>query len=214
MAILKENQDMLSSQIQKTFNFVNLTYMETDTTRLLLKSLLKDIMQVNSTVHHLSKELESLFHDRNFFVIMFQLRSHLVTLCNGINSIKIGILSILDQFSLISSQKLKLTLLNALDLKALLTKLETQLVLHPRLALPQWNGEYIWCMYKFMKFQSFMMSDTLYILLHFQRLINHCSLISIEYISLVHLILKKSFRYSVQEEYLAIRSDAQYISFH
>ena len=31
MAILEENQDILSSQIQKTFNFVNLTYAETDT---------------------------------------------------------------------------------------------------------------------------------------------------------------------------------------
>ena len=34
MAILKENQDILNSQIQKTFNFVNLTYVETDTNRL------------------------------------------------------------------------------------------------------------------------------------------------------------------------------------
>ena len=31
MAILKEIQDILSIQIQKTFNFVNLTYMEAET---------------------------------------------------------------------------------------------------------------------------------------------------------------------------------------
>ena len=31
MAILEENQDVLSSQIQKLFNFVNLTYAETNT---------------------------------------------------------------------------------------------------------------------------------------------------------------------------------------
>ena len=31
MAILEENQDNLSSQMQKTFNFVNLTYVETNT---------------------------------------------------------------------------------------------------------------------------------------------------------------------------------------
>ena len=31
MEILEENQDILSSQIQKIFNFVNLTYAETDT---------------------------------------------------------------------------------------------------------------------------------------------------------------------------------------
>ena len=135
MATLKENQDILSSQIQKTFNFVNLTYAETDTKRL-LKSLQKDIIQINSTAHCLSKELKLLFNDRNFFVIMFQLRSYLATLCNGINSVKIDILSIVDQVSVISSKKFKLTLLNHLDLKSLLTKLETHLVLHPRLALP------------------------------------------------------------------------------
>ena len=32
-------------------------------------------------------------------------------------------------------------------------------------------------------------------------------------IPLVHPILKKSFEYSIQEEYLAMRSDSQYISF-
>ena len=84
---------------------------------------------------------------------MFQLRSHLATLCNGINLVKIDILSIMDQVSIISSQKLKLELLNHLDLKSLLTKLETLLVSHSRLALPQWNVENIWYMYKFMKLQ-------------------------------------------------------------
>ena len=44
MEILKGNQDILSSQIQKTFNFVNLTYTETDKNRLLLKSLQKVIV--------------------------------------------------------------------------------------------------------------------------------------------------------------------------
>ena len=63
---------------------------------------------------------------------MFQLRSHLVTLHNGINSVKIDILSILNQCLVISSQTLKPVLLNPLDLKSLLTKLETQLVSHPR----------------------------------------------------------------------------------
>ena len=42
--------------MQKTFNFINLTYAETDTNRLLLKSLQKDILQINSTVHCLSKD--------------------------------------------------------------------------------------------------------------------------------------------------------------
>ena len=37
MAILKQNQDILKSQTQKTFIFINLTYVETDTSRLLLK---------------------------------------------------------------------------------------------------------------------------------------------------------------------------------
>ena len=98
MAILKENQNALCSQIQDTFNFVNLTYLETDTNSLLLRSLQKDILQINSSVHNLSKELKALFHDRNLFIIMFQLRSHLATLCNGKNSVKIDILLMLNRF--------------------------------------------------------------------------------------------------------------------
>ena len=77
MAILKENQDILSSWIQKTFNSINLTFVEADTNRLLPTLLQKDILQMNSTVHCLSKELKLCFHDENFFVIIFQLRSHL-----------------------------------------------------------------------------------------------------------------------------------------
>ena len=53
MAILEENQDILSSQIKKTFNLINLTYAKTDTNILLLWSLQKDILQIGSTVHHL-----------------------------------------------------------------------------------------------------------------------------------------------------------------
>ena len=72
---------------------------------------------------------------------MFQLRSHLATHHNGINSVKIDILSILNQVLVISSQKLKPALLSPLDLKSSLTKLETQLVSHPRLALHQLDSE-------------------------------------------------------------------------
>ena len=39
MEIVKGNHDILSSQIQKTFNSINLTYTETNTNRLLLKLL-------------------------------------------------------------------------------------------------------------------------------------------------------------------------------
>ena len=69
----------------------------------------------------------------------------------GIHSVKIDILSILNQVLVISSQKLIPALLNPLDLISLLIKLETQLVSHPRLALSQCNGENIKYMYKFMK---------------------------------------------------------------
>ena len=43
---------------------------------------------------------------------MVQLRSHLATLQNGINSVRIEVLSLLDQVLVISSQNLKPTLLN------------------------------------------------------------------------------------------------------
>ena len=66
-------------------------------------------------------------------------RSNLATLYHGIHSVRIDISSILNQISVISSQKLKPALLNPSNLKLLLTKLENQLVSHPRLALP--NGK-------------------------------------------------------------------------
>ena len=69
MEILKGNQDTLSNQIKQTFNFVNLTYTESNTNILLLNSLQKDIVQINTTVHHLSKEHTALILDRNFFII-------------------------------------------------------------------------------------------------------------------------------------------------
>ena len=62
--------------------------------------------------------------------------------------------------------KITSTLLNPLDLISLLNKLEVQLVSHSRLVLPGWNGKNFWYMYKFMKLGSFMMSNTLYIVLH------------------------------------------------
>ena len=159
--MLKGNQDILSNQIRQIFNFINLTFAETNTNRLFLHSLQRDIIQDNIIVHHLSKEFKALIIDRNIFIITFQLRSHIATLCNGINSLKIYILSITSQILVIHSQKLTPAPLNPLDLMSLLTKLETKLVSHPRLTLPTWHNENIWYMYKFMKLQSFMLSDTL-----------------------------------------------------
>ena len=111
----------------------------------------KDIVQVNITAHHLSKELKALIYNRNFFIFMFQLRCHLATLHNRIHSLKIDILPILNQISVINSQKLTPALSNSLDLTSLLIKLGTTLVSHPRLALPAWYSDNIWYMYKFMK---------------------------------------------------------------
>ena len=70
-----------------------------NTNWLLLRSLQKDILQVNNTVDYLSKELKVLFHDRNIFIMMSQLRSQLATLQSGIDSVRIDILSVLDQVS-------------------------------------------------------------------------------------------------------------------
>ena len=144
---------------------------------------------------------------------MFQLRSHLATLHNGIHSVKIDILSILNQVLVIRSQKLTPALLNPLDLISLLIKLETQMVSHPRLVLPQWNSEKNWYMYKFMKSQSCI--DTLYVILLIPIVDKSLQfhLFRIHNIPLVHPVHKKSFRYSIQGEYLTIRSDAQYTSF-
>ena len=162
---------------------------------LLLNSLQKDIVQVNTNVHHLSKELKALTSDRNFYIIMFQLRSHLATLHNGINSLRIDILPIIYQISAIHLQKLTPALLNPLALISLFIKLETKLISHPRLTLPAWHSGNIWCMYKFIKLQSFMMSDTLYAVLHipfFDRSLQF-QLFRIYNVPLVHPTLQSHF---------------------
>ena len=66
-----------------------------------------------------------------------------------------------------------------------------------------------------MKLQSFMLSDTLYVVLHIPLVdkLLQFNLYQIHNSPSVHVILKKSFKYCIQEEYLAIRSDPQYISF-
>ena len=112
-------------------------------------------------------------------------------------------MSNLKQVSVISSQRLTSTLLNPLELIPLLVKLDTQLVSHPRLALPNWNGENMWYMHKLMKLQSFMMLNiALHITLVDKSLQFH--LFRIHNIPWLYPIIKKSFRYSIQEEYLAI----------
>ena len=85
---------------------------------------------------------------------------------------------------------------------SLLTKLETKLVSHPRLTLPTWHAENIWYLYKFIKLQSFMLSDTLYAVLHIplvDKSLQFC-LFRIHNIPLVHPTLHKSFQYTIQEE--------------
>ena len=58
-----------------------------------------------------------------------------------------------------------------------------------------------------------MLSDILYVVLHILLVDKSLQFIlyRIHNIPIVHLVLKKLFKYSIQEEYLAIRSDSQYI---
>ena len=60
-----------------------------------------------------------------------------------------------------------------------------------------------------------MVSDTLYVVLHIPLVdkLLQFHLYMIHNIPLVHPALKKSFKYSIKEEYLTIRSDSKYISF-
>ena len=121
MAILEENQDVLSDEMQKTFNFVNLTYAETNTNQLLLKSLQKDTLQVKQHSSLPIKGTESTFPQ---WIFLYQFVT--ITKCFS-NTLKWNKFSqsrypiILNKFSVISSQTLTLTLLNPPDLKLLLT---------------------------------------------------------------------------------------------
>ena len=158
--------------------------METETNRLLLKSLQKDSVQIKSTVHCLSKELKALIHNRNIFHYYVPVEKPL---------------SDTPPWNTLSQNRHFVNPKASFSHKipkahshSLLIKLETQLVSHPRLALPQWNSENICYKYQFMKLQSFMMLKTLYIVLHIptgdKSLQFH--LCSIHNIPFVHPILK------------------------
>ena len=83
---------------------------------------------------------------------------------------------------------------------------------HPQLALPEWNDKNIWYMSKFMKLQPFIMTNTLYVVLHIPLVDKSPQfyLFRIHNMPLVHPIIKKSFKYIIQEEYLTTRLDEQY----
>ena len=120
----------------------------------------------------------------------------------------------LNQVLVISSQKLTPTLLNPLNLTSPLIKLEAQLVSHPRLALPQWNSENICYMYKYIKLQSFMMSNTFNVVLHIPLVDKSLqfNLFRMHIIPLVHPILKNHLGIQFREN--ASPSDWMSNTFH
>ena len=122
-----------------------------NTNRLFFSSLQKDIVQINTTVHCLSKEPKALFLHRNFFHHHVSIE---VPPSNYLDWIKFPQNKYpINNKSNFNHKLSKLTpaLLSILDLTSLFTKLESKLVSHPRLALPACHGENIWYMYRFMK---------------------------------------------------------------
>ena len=97
--------------------------------------------------------------------------------------------------------KLKPTLLNLLDLKSLLIRPETQIVSCPRLGLSEWNGE------NFLVYVQIHETLIIYDLRHPVFVVDipqadkslQINLYRMHNIPLVHPILKKSFRCSIQE---------------
>ena len=100
-------------------------------------------------------------YDKNFILMMLQLRGKISLLHNRLTQIQFNIQNVYSCIENLFTSTINPTLISSSDLQYLLYGIKDQLQLHPRLYLPANIELDIWNYYKFLKIQAFILMVTL-----------------------------------------------------
>ena len=130
------------------------------------------------------------------------------------DNLRIDLMKIHEYMLSLATHKVTPTLIPPADLRSILTDVETKLRANPKLALPVTEKADIWSYYQFLKINAFVHCDMLIVVLILPLIDRDLEfdLFKAHSLPLLHPKLKKVFSYEIDNPYIAIQSDGNYLT--
>ena len=130
------------------------------------------------------------------------------------DNLRIDWMKIHEYMLSLATHKITPTLIPPADLKIILTDVETTLRANPKLALPVTEKADIWSYYQFLKINAFVHRDMFIVVLILPLIERDLEfdLFKAHSLPLLDPKLKKVFSYEIDNPYIAIRSDGNYLT--
>ena len=214
--ILMENQHIQNSQIKELFEVSNLNRVEIGQNRRLLKSLVKELIQINHTTEFLQYTDTLLFATVQFLGSIIQTRHKLAMIRDTVNSLSQNIHHLNTYFRALGSNKLSPEMVPLNDLFELLTDVRQDLVGHPKLQLPDLlDVNHLYKYYRYMRIEAVLVSDMLLCVLQIPLVdrTKRFQVYKIHNLPLPIPQLKKQLHYVLHHEHLALTTDRLYVTY-
>ena len=130
------------------------------------------------------------------------------------DNLRIHLMKIHEYMLSLATHKVTPILIPPADLRSILTDVETKLRANPKLALPVTEKADIWSYYQFLKINAFVHCDMLIVVLILPLIDRDLEfdLFKAHSLPLLHPKLKKVFIYEIDNPYIAIQSDGNYLT--
>ncbi len=212
--ILEQNQETLGSELKRQLEMISNNNLEISKNRGLLNSLNKDFVKLNHSLGQVILELRALEFSRNFIFAILQIRNRLALLRDGLDNLRVDLTKIQEYMTSLTSHRVTPNLIPPTNLREILEDVVKKLESNPKLTLPVSQDTSIWSYYQFLKIDAFVHKDILIVLLIIPLIDTDLQfdVYKAHSLPLLHPDLKKVFTYEIENPYLAIRADGNYLT--
>ena len=174
--------------------------------RAVINMLIRDLIQLNNSMNSVSEGIADLEFSKNFILAMLQLKNRLMTMCDGVETLKEDLKRIYEYMMSLTTHKVTPNLIPPTDLRDILEDVKARLVANPKLALPVDKNANIWSYYQFLKIDSLVHHDMLIVVLILPLIDKDLQfdLFKAHSLPLLHPKLKKFFTYDLDSPYIAL----------
>ena len=214
--ILFDNQKLHSVKMQEALNFNNLTRIEIQNNRKLIRQVGIDIAKLKKTIdgEHLSMQI--LIADKNIMFVIIQFRNRINILQSNVQALKRNLKHLYDQLAAFANHKLTPKIMNVKDIRDTLNTITDTLKAHPKLKLSvDHTTKDVWKYYGMTQIDCLFYKNKLFTLMEFPLVERDRTfhVYQAYNLPLVHPALKKKIKYRLDGDFMAISDNSLYITY-
>jgi hypothetical protein len=197
--------------IQKNLALINLTRVDVQANRGILRELSQNFLRLNKTMVHIWDEF---IFARNHLATATSILSKVSIIRTGIQRLMLDMSHLKAYLDTLASNTVSPSLINAPRLRNVLLSIQEELRGHPRLQLPADPTKNIWDFYPLLRVKPIVLAEHIIVSLEMPLVDRSVELRVFQAHSLpvLHPKLKKKFQYHLESTYLALTDEDHYVT--